>query len=656
MTKRRYPGVSPFTRNQKKIFFGRTEDIKNLKKLILLREQVLLYSKSGIGKTSLLNAGVLPKIDEKFIPIPIRFTAYNQNAYTPPIENIILKIILVLKEKYNFDLSEIEIPELAQLFENNEIQKGLWYYFKKIQLSEKIDKKFILIFDQFEELFSYPEKYVNEFKKQFAELRRTSIPDNIIEQINLQIKNIDKQDELIDDISDKISIKSVFAIRSDRLSELNKLTDKMPDIQEVFYELKPLGKKQIIEAVTLPARETDKNYISEKFNFNTKAIEKIITELQDKRSNEIETTQLQIVCQQIEDIAIEKQKKTLQKQTIEIEVKDLPEFEAIFLNFYETSISKLSADKQKLAKRLIEDEMIRNNVRISLDEEVCKLKIDNQALKILVDTHLLRADRNNFGRFSYEISHDTLVLPIAEARKKYLEKEKFLRIENEKLKIEKEKAEKERIERIEREKRNKRQRQIIFIVSVAAVISIAFGIFGFVNMIKAQKSEKKAVNSRIMGIQRDAQGHFDQERYKLAIEKYYILIETYKEYPKRNYDYEAVDKKIIKCKKQDSISKIFYENIEILDSLQSNSEKMLDIDNDNLIYRIDSLLEQTKNLNYKSKTSEMKFEEQQNKFKQYLELKIDKYNEFYTKLKNTYPEHANIILQKFEKIKKLLEN
>ena len=85
MTKRRYPGVSPFTSDQKNIFFGRDNDIKKLQKLLSLRKQVLLYSKSGIGKTSLLNAGVLPKFEKKFTIIKIRFFAYNDEKSESPI-------------------------------------------------------------------------------------------------------------------------------------------------------------------------------------------------------------------------------------------------------------------------------------------------------------------------------------------------------------------------------------------------------------------------------------------------------------------------------------------------------------------------------------------------------------------------------------------
>jgi len=473
MKTNRYPGVSSFTKNQQNIFFGREEDIKKLKKLILLRDQVLLYSKSGIGKTSLLNAGVIPQLNKKFTPINIRFTAFSNKNYTAPTENTIQSIIIFLKEKYNIDFNKIETPELDEFFAEKKLEKTLWYYFKKIQLSEKIDKKIILVFDQFEELFSYPEKLVNEFKQQLAELTRVTIPDSLIELINTQIGDLDNQDDLIDKFSEKIHVKTIFAIRSDRLSELNILTDKIPDIQDFFYELKPLNYQQITEAIIKPALEKDDNLETQPFEFQAKAIETIINELSDNKSQIIETTQLQIVCQQIEEIADKKRKNTLEKNTIKITKSDLPKFDDIFFNFYDSSIKKLDKNRHEKAKTLIEDELIKNNLRISIDEEICKQKIDDADLKKLVDSHLLRAERNNFGRYSYELSHDTLVTPILESRKNRLakiEEEKAKAEQIKALEIAKQKAEKERIER---EKERKRQRTIIAIVSIAAVISIA---------------------------------------------------------------------------------------------------------------------------------------------------------------------------------------
>ncbi len=63
--KYRYPGTRPFTENDRNLFFGRTNDIEKLSKYIHHENLIVLYGKSGLGKTSLLNAGVVPVLSEK---------------------------------------------------------------------------------------------------------------------------------------------------------------------------------------------------------------------------------------------------------------------------------------------------------------------------------------------------------------------------------------------------------------------------------------------------------------------------------------------------------------------------------------------------------------------------------------------------------------
>ena len=86
----RYAGISPFTSELKKVFFGRDKDIDELYEQILLEKQVLLYAKSGIGKTSLLNAGVVPRLEKQneFHPLSIRFRAYDENKPVAPLQRI----------------------------------------------------------------------------------------------------------------------------------------------------------------------------------------------------------------------------------------------------------------------------------------------------------------------------------------------------------------------------------------------------------------------------------------------------------------------------------------------------------------------------------------------------------------------------------------
>ncbi len=459
MTARRYPGVSPFTSEQKNIFFGRDNDIKKLQKLISLRNQVLLYSKSGIGKTSLLNAGVLPQFETKFTIIKVRFFAYNNENSESPIE----KTINTIKTVTRLNKQESILTEIS---EKINYKNTLWYYFKQLQLTNTKEQKYILAFDQFEELFSYTKKQIDEFKNQLYELTKIDIPDSIMQFI----AENNNDNEEIDLLSENIKIKTVFAIRSDRLSLLNQLTDKLPDIQEIFYELKPLNNEQAQQAIIKPANDKG-NFETQSFKFEPQAIDNIINALSDNKKQNIETTQLQIVCQRIEDIAQEKTKNKLDNKNVIITDKDLPKFKDIFFNFYEKAVKQ--TEQENDAQKFIEDQLIRNNQRISLDEIICLDFVTKQTLTKLTNTHLLRAERNSTGGFSYELSHDTLIEPILQARKERKEKEGLLKQRLEIERIENAKIEKLKTQLIFKFSRNKKiikYALLSFLISAGMII------------------------------------------------------------------------------------------------------------------------------------------------------------------------------------------
>ena len=65
VSKNRYPGPKPFRTDEKDIFFGRDTDIAEFYKYIFLHQSVVLFGKSGYGKSSLINAGIIPLLAEK---------------------------------------------------------------------------------------------------------------------------------------------------------------------------------------------------------------------------------------------------------------------------------------------------------------------------------------------------------------------------------------------------------------------------------------------------------------------------------------------------------------------------------------------------------------------------------------------------------------
>jgi Novel STAND NTPase 1 len=68
-----FPGPRPFKAEEKAHFFGRESETRELAALIMANRVLHVCSQSGVGKTSLLRAGVLPLLASRpdFEVLPI---------------------------------------------------------------------------------------------------------------------------------------------------------------------------------------------------------------------------------------------------------------------------------------------------------------------------------------------------------------------------------------------------------------------------------------------------------------------------------------------------------------------------------------------------------------------------------------------------------
>ena len=68
-----YIGPRPFEEKDSENFFGRSREIRELTSLVIAHRVVLFYAQSGAGKTSLLQAGLVPRLRErkKIMTLPI---------------------------------------------------------------------------------------------------------------------------------------------------------------------------------------------------------------------------------------------------------------------------------------------------------------------------------------------------------------------------------------------------------------------------------------------------------------------------------------------------------------------------------------------------------------------------------------------------------
>lgn len=474
----RYPGIRSFEKDESKLFFGRSTEIRELYSLIKVERLAVLFSKSGIGKTSLLNAGVLPALEEEdYLNIQLRF----QNRAISPIDN--------LKQQLKAQLEALDLGALV----DRQIKKWCgtrqpsnWEYLKACEMvMAYLPAQPLLVLDQFEEFFSHDIEAQEEFTDLLAQLTFSRVPREL-QKWAQQKGQLSARDEKW---LQPLDYKLVVAIRSDRLSLLENLSTRIPAILDNRYQLHPLNRKQATEAILLPAQsEAYENFSSPPFHYKDDALEAIIKNLSNDKG-EIESFQLQIICRHLEDIVLNEGLEEIQNKHI----GGADGIAEVLNSYYEKRIQSLGDEKaQQLARQLIEEGLIVEGARVGLAEAIVakRYSISKELLQKIEDTRIIKAENTHLGK-AYEIAHDTLVEPILKSLENRQLKEARLAAAAERQQLEQEaKAEREKAA-LEAKKR-RRSNLIAAIAIVLAGISIAVGALAFYFMIRSNKATKKA--------------------------------------------------------------------------------------------------------------------------------------------------------------------
>ena len=409
----RYPGAVSFTTEQTHLFNGRDRDAKMLWQLISARQVVLLYGKSGTGKSSLINAGIIPIIENEKKVKHFSIRLYNSNQgdnkiSSSPLKTLIANLRTPQKTKETNEEVLIEQPWMNRFKKEAYPQGELWYWLKQWQIQQP-EKTILLFFDQFEELFTYPPNEIEDFGEELKLLIYQNIPD-FLNKREL-FKELDETQTAL--LYEKVNLKLVFSIRSDRMALLNKLTPFIPDVLKYFYELDALTESEARQAIIKPAQLEGEKFISPNFEYESPVIDAIINRVKNSNDDKIETATLQIILRYIEEHKVSK----LEGKAISLKL--LGNVQDIFKDFYQTSLNKLSQKEKAIASKTIEERFIQNNQRIPFAGEYLKLedKWTDELFKQLEESTLLRKERDTAGRFIYEIGHDTLIEPILEFAK-----------------------------------------------------------------------------------------------------------------------------------------------------------------------------------------------------------------------------------------------
>ncbi|RYZ21850.1 MAG: hypothetical protein EOO16_11380 [Chitinophagaceae bacterium] len=409
-TRSRYPGAKPFALEDKDIFHGRKEDCMRLFELLRTRPLMTLYAASGFGKSSLIQAGLVPLLQEsvpaeRLLPVTVRFSLPVGDAGEKPPGLLYEKICCEL-ESAAAGLSLRGLPLTAGTEPDS-----LWSWMK---LFEYNGHRVLLVFDQFEEAFSYTDEQLLVFKQQllcvFAGMPHAD-NDRLSEQIraatagNPTDAELQALDRDVAFLYAPLKTRVLLVIREDYFGYINKLADYFPDVMKDSCKLPPLSRDAARNAIRLPAQAAG-DFRTGTFDFTPEALEDVLDRIAGNNKTYDPFT-VQLVCRYIEKrIVLDKHKHLIEKG-------DIPEVGQIVQDFIAACWAALpravaTTTKQKVARRLIAPDIER---RVSVHEGSW---IDPGAVEILLRMGMLKRERRQ-GVDYIELSHDRLVKPILTA-------------------------------------------------------------------------------------------------------------------------------------------------------------------------------------------------------------------------------------------------
>jgi WD40 repeat protein len=237
-----WPGLAAYDEQSQEYFCGRQEESATLLRLVLQSPLTVLYGKSGLGKTSLLKAGLFPLLrkeldlsrGERYLPIYVRLTLSSTKA-----EPVLNQVKTILKDE--LERVEAEFPPML-------MDETLWEYLHRRDLEIWGPENFLMspvfVLDQFEELFSKGAGSAGRTEETFrdlADLVANTIPKSLDET------SAGSKRGRLDLLSHRYRI--ILSFREDFLPQMKDWEHQVPSLLRYYLHLQAMTAATAIQAV-----------------------------------------------------------------------------------------------------------------------------------------------------------------------------------------------------------------------------------------------------------------------------------------------------------------------------------------------------------------------------------------------------------------------
>lgn len=376
------PYVGPRPIQQGEPLYGRKTEVRELFHLLKARRIVVLHSPSGAGKSSLVQAGLIPRLkDERFDvwrPIRVNLDPRGLAGVPEGTNRYLLSAMVSLEEELpaerRRDPAQLAGLNFADYLKGRPRRRG------------QAGSSVVLIFDQFEELLTTAPRAVAEKEAFFTAVGRA----------------LEAGDHW-----------ALFIVREDYLGAFAPYRDRVPTHLSNTFRLDLLGLEGAKEAIEQPALAAGRRFL---------AVDKLVCDLSQVQVQQadghfvsepglyVEPVQLQVVCRRLWD--------AMPKDDRVIDAADLAAYASVseaLGSYYADAVRAIAGDDVAVERSLrlwIGRKLIVGGLRSPVRQEPgSSAGLDNRLIGRLLDSYLVRTEQRA-GAHWFELSHDRLVEPV----------------------------------------------------------------------------------------------------------------------------------------------------------------------------------------------------------------------------------------------------
>ena len=461
-------GLSSYSEETRAYFHGRDEEAAELARRVQRKLLTVLFGQSGLGKTSLLRAGLVPRLrGSGFCPVYVRI---DYAAESPsPAEQIKQAIFKVTAEAGHW-------TRAGSAVEGESLWEFLHHRGDLLRDANGETLLPLLIFDQFEEIFTLAQaddagrQRAKRFLDELADLVENRPPADLERRLEHDEANADDFDFA------RADYRILISLREDYLAHLESVKGTMPSITQNRMRLARMNGQQALSAVIQPGGKLVSQEVAE-------SIVRFVAGGSELQNAEVEPSLLSLICRELNTVRLAQGRAEISADLL------AGSRDTILSEFYERAL----VDQPAGVRRVIEDELLtESGYRESLAEErvakaLAAAGAEPDALAKLVDRRLLRIEERLDMR-RVELTHDVLCGVVRSSRN--LRHEREARDEAERqLAAQQERA-------AETRRTLHKTRRFAMIAAGLMLVALVSAVFGWINWNRAKAADQQAQKAR----------------------------------------------------------------------------------------------------------------------------------------------------------------